>query len=73
MVRGEFDRALLAGNESGARDAFEELLRIGRLSSENRLYLEVRLLAGLGLWPQLAGNTKGSVSGDCWRPAPSYM
>lgn len=58
MVRGEFDRALLAGNESGARDAFEELLRIGRLSSENRLYLEVRLLAGLGLWPQLAGHTK---------------
>ena len=58
VIRGEFDRALLVGDESQARIKYEQLLRTGRLSADNRLYLEVRLLAGLGHWPQIAGDTR---------------
>ena len=58
IIRGEFDRALLASDESEARHKFEQLIATGRLSAENRLYLEVRLLAGLGRWPQIAGDSR---------------
>jgi hypothetical protein len=53
IVRGQFDRALLAGNETEARHLLEEMRRAGRLTSENLKFLEVRLLAGLGLWHQI--------------------
>lgn len=55
-IRNDFDRALLADDEGQAERRFEELLQTGRLSAENRVFLEVRLLAGLGRWPQIAGN-----------------
>ena len=55
-IRNDFDRALLADDEDQAERRFEELLQTGRLSAENRVFLEVRLLAGLGRWPQIAGN-----------------
>ena len=55
-IRNDFDRALLADDEDQAERSFEELLQTGRLSAENRVFLEVRLLAGLGRWPQIAGN-----------------
>jgi hypothetical protein len=55
-IRKDFDRALLADDEDQAERSFEELLQTGRLSAENRVFLEVRLLAGLSRWPQIAGN-----------------
>ena len=54
VLRSEFERALLAGDEVEARVRFEEMLRVGRLGVENRLFLEVRLLAGMGRWRQIA-------------------
>jgi F0F1-type ATP synthase delta subunit len=53
IVRGLFDRALLAGNEKEARSLLEEMKRSGRLTSENILFLGVRISAGLGLWLQI--------------------
>lgn len=53
-LRTRFDRALLAGNEEEAERLYEEILATGRLSLENRHYLRVRLLAGLGKWTELA-------------------
>ena len=53
-VRGDFERALLAGDEAQAEAMIAELKQTGRLNEENLKYLEVRLSAGLGLWPQIA-------------------
>lgn len=53
-IRGDFERALLAGDEMQAEAMIAELKQTGRLNEENLKYLEVRLSAGLGLWPQIA-------------------
>ncbi len=53
-IRGDFERALLAGDEKQAEAMIAELKQTGRLSEENLRYLDVRLCAGLGLWPQIA-------------------
>ena len=53
-ISGAFERALLAGDEVEAQAAIVELRQTGRLNEENLRYLEVRLRAGLGLWPQIA-------------------
>lgn len=53
-IRGDFDRALLAGDEAQAEAMLAELKQTGRLNEENLKFLEVRLSAGLGLWPQIA-------------------
>lgn len=53
-IRGDFERALLAGDEGQAQAMIVELKQTGRLNEENLRYLEVRLRAGLGLWPQIA-------------------
>ncbi|OCJ66268.1 hypothetical protein A6U97_26415 [Agrobacterium tumefaciens] len=53
-IRGDFERALLAGDETQAEAIIAELKQTGRLSEENLKYLDVRLSAGLGLWPQIA-------------------
>lgn len=53
-IRGDFERALLAGDEALAEAMIAELKQTGRLNEENLRYLEVRLGAGLGLWPQIA-------------------
>ncbi len=55
-IRADFDRALLAQDEHGATAMLAELRSTGRLNEENLRYLEVRLQAGLGYWPQLARN-----------------
>jgi len=55
-IRADFDRALLAQNEHRATALLAELRSTGRLNEENLRYLEVRLQAGLGYWPQLARN-----------------
>ncbi len=53
-LRTRFDRALLAGNEAEAERLYEEILATGRLSLENRHYLRVHLLTGLGKWTAIA-------------------
>ncbi|CDZ42303.1 Hypothetical protein NGAL_HAMBI1146_50690 [Neorhizobium galegae bv. officinalis] len=53
-IRGDFERALLAGDETQAEAMIAELKHTGRLNEENLKYLDVRLSAGLGLWPQIA-------------------
>lgn len=53
-IRSDFESALLAGDEAQAEAMIAELKQTGRLNEENLRYLEVRLSAGLGLWPQIA-------------------
>jgi hypothetical protein len=53
-LRADFDRALLAGNESAATLLLEEMCASGRVSAEQRKFLEIRLLAGLGRQTDLA-------------------
>lgn len=53
-IRSDFERALLAGDEAQAEAMIAEFKQTGRLNEENLRYLEVRLNAGLGLWPQIA-------------------
>lgn len=57
-LRTRFDRALLACNEEEAFRLYDEILATGRLSLENRHYLRVRLLAGLGRWTELAAEAR---------------
>lgn len=53
-LRADFDRALLAGNEAAATGLLEEMCASGRVSAEQRKFLEIRLLAGLGRQAELA-------------------
>lgn len=53
-IRSDFERALLAGDISQAEAMISEFKQTGRLNEENLRYLEVRLSAGLGLWPEIA-------------------
>jgi hypothetical protein len=53
-VRAEFDRALLARDEAAARVALAHLRDRFGMSAENRLYLEIRLHAGLEQWEAIA-------------------
>jgi hypothetical protein len=48
LMRSEFDKALVLSDEPRALFLKKELLRSGRLSAENQVYLEVRFLVGLG-------------------------
>lgn len=53
-IRSDFERALLAGDMAQAEAMIGEFKQTGRLNEENLRYLEVRLSAGLGLWPEIA-------------------
>lgn len=53
-IRVDFERALLAKDAASAEARIAELKATGRLNEENLRYLDVRLSAGLGLWPQIA-------------------
>lgn len=53
-IRSDFERALLAGDEARAEAMIAEFKHTGRLNEENLRCLEVRLTAGLGMWPQIA-------------------
>ncbi len=46
VLRSRFDRALLAGNETEAQQLFEQILATGRLSPDNRLFLEYPSVCG---------------------------
>lgn len=56
ITRREFDRALLAMDEAAAISLLDEMRKSGRLSSENHLYLEIRLDAGLCKWGEVAND-----------------
>jgi hypothetical protein len=53
-LRADFDRALLAGNEASATQLLEDMTASGRVNAEQRKFLEIRLLAGLGRQAELA-------------------
>lgn len=53
-ILSDFEGALLAGAEEQARKLIDEVKRTGRLNEENLKQLDVRLNAGLGLWPNIA-------------------
>lgn len=55
-IRGDFDRALLAGNANGAQVLLDELKATGRIDAGQQKCLEVRMLAGLGRQDELARN-----------------
>lgn len=55
-LRGDFDRALLAGNATHAQALLEEMSSSGRVNAEQKKCLEVRLLSGLGRHEELARN-----------------
>ena len=58
IIRSEFDKALVLGNEPNALILKNELLSSGRLSAENRIYLEIRYLVGLGKHADLIKSEK---------------
>jgi hypothetical protein len=53
-LRGDFDRALLARDEVAARAAFSAMRERFGLSAENRLFLDIRLWAGLEQWEAIS-------------------
>jgi len=53
-IRSDFDCALLAGNADGAKILIEELCATGRVTAEQRKFLEIRYLNGLGRSEELA-------------------
>jgi hypothetical protein len=53
-IRGDFDRAILAGNETAATKLLEDLYATGRVNAEQQKFLEIRLMAGLGRQDELA-------------------
>ena len=53
-IRADFESALLAQDAAEAETRIAELRETGRLNEENLRYLDVRLKAGLGFWPQIA-------------------
>jgi hypothetical protein len=55
-LRADFDCALLVRDEGAARLALAAMRDRFGLSAENRIYLEIRLFAGLEQWEKIAGH-----------------
>lgn len=53
-VRSDLERALLSRDEASALALIAELRGSGRLNEENLRFLDIRLMAGLGQWEQIA-------------------
>ncbi|ESY79305.1 hypothetical protein X740_16005 [Mesorhizobium sp. LNHC221B00] len=53
-VRSDLERALLSRDEVSALALIAELRGSGRLNEENLRFLDIRLMAGLGQWEQIA-------------------
>lgn len=53
-VRSELERALLSRDEAKALELIGELRGSGRLNEENLRFLDIRLMAGLGQWEEIA-------------------
>lgn len=55
-LRGDFDRALLAGNGAQAAHLLDAMIGTGRVDAAQRQFLEIRRLAGLGRGVDIARN-----------------
>lgn len=55
-LRADFDRALLVRDEGAAHLSLATMRDQFGLSAENRLYLDIRLFAGLEQWDRIAGH-----------------
>jgi hypothetical protein len=71
-LRADFDRALLARDEGAARLALGAMRDRFGISSENRLYMEIRLFAGLEQWEQIAGHSLLSTLTKLNLPQETY-
>jgi len=58
LVRSDFEKALALGDEVSAFRIAAEMKNGHRLTLENHRYIDIRLLAGLGKWQELAGNVQ---------------
>lgn len=56
VLRADFDRALVAKDHRAAHAALTAMRERFGISAENRLYLEVRLFAGLEQWDRIANH-----------------
>ncbi len=56
VLRGEFARALVAGDEVSARKIRHSIEKSEFLDANNKIFLEIRYLAGLNRWQELASN-----------------
>ena len=54
QLRADYDRALIARNESDALSIIAAFREQHGLSAENRAFLEIRLAAGFGRWTDIA-------------------
>lgn len=52
-LKRDFDKAIFVGNVSETEKKYEQLIAHGRLSFENKQFLEIRKLSGLGMWNQI--------------------
>ena len=52
-LKRDFDKAIFVGNLEEIEKKYEQLISHGRLSFENKLFLEIRKLSGLGMWNQI--------------------
>lgn len=55
-LRADFDRALLVRDEGAAHLALASMRDWFGISAENRLFLEIRLFAGLEQWERISGH-----------------
>ncbi len=72
VLRADFDRALLARDEGAAQLALTSMRDRFGISAENRLYLEVRLFAGLEQWDRIASHPLLSTLAKLNLPQETY-
>lgn len=71
-LRADFDRALLAREEGSARSVLSAMKDQFGVSAENRLYLEIRLFAGLEQWNRVATHPLLSTLTKLNLPSETY-
>ena len=56
QIRDLFDKAIISGDHLSAYRYKNDLISTGRLTPPHELFLEIRLIAGLGFWDRLNNN-----------------
>lgn len=72
VLRADLDRALLARDEGAAHLALAAMRDRFGISAENRLYLEIRVLAGLEQWDRIASHPLLSTLAKLNLPQETY-
>ena len=72
ILRADLDRALLARNEGAAHLALAAMRDRFGISAENRLYLDIRLSAGLEHWDRIASHPLLSTLAKLNLPQETY-